>query len=179
MSSQLLSDAYFRLLFYLHGPSRSSCWSSGSQLSLDHHQGTDVLLLRAVSGYVSAPALFFRPPRPSVIFYLLYFGVLAGQHHFGFLTVEILKYTRAAFSCVFCCVINGVRGVYFHFLGEQKKKRYECLRCHCPLTCPAGWKGFLTHPSHARALQSIRGAGHRLGRLGIWIPPQKKTSISL
>lgn len=36
---------------------------------------------------------------------------------------QILKYTRAAFSCVFWCVINGVRGVYFHFLGEKKKKK--------------------------------------------------------
>lgn len=86
-----------------------------------------------------------------------------------------LKYSRAVFMCVWH-VINGVRGVYFHFFGGK----YDCLRCHCPLTCPAGWKGFLTHPSHASALQSIRGAGQTQGRLGIWIshPHINQTVIS-
>lgn len=69
------------------------------------------------------------------------------------------------------CVINGVRRVYFHFLGGVKKKNYECLHCHCPLTCPAGWKGFLTHPSHASAPPSRGGAGRRQRRPGIWINP--------
>lgn len=165
--SEQLPDAFFRLLFYLHGRSRSACRSSGSQYNLDHHQGNNSLLLRTVSGYVSASALFFSPPRPAVIFYLLYFCVLTGQHHFGFLTVERLKYTRAGFSCVFGVWLTE----FAEFIFTSWEKRYECLRCHCPLTCPAGWKGFLTHPSHASAFQSIRGAGHRQGRLGIWIPP--------
>lgn len=161
-------DAYFRFLFYWHRRSQSGCWSSGSQYNLDHHQGNTLLLLRTVSGYVSASALFFRP---AVIFYLLYFCVLTSQHHFGFLTVERLKYTRVVFSCVLGVWLTE----FAEFIFTSWGKRYECLRCHWPLTCPAGWKGFLTHPSHASALQSIRGAGHRQGRPGIWIPPHLST----
>lgn len=132
--------------------------------NLDHHQGNTALLLRTVSSYVSASALFFSPPQPAVIFYLLYFCDLTGQHHFGFLTAQRLKYTRVASSCVFGVWLTE----FAEFIFTSCGKRYECLRCHCPLTRPTGRKGFLTHPSHASALQSIRGAGHRQG---IWIPP--------
>lgn len=60
------------------------------------------------------------------------------------------------------CVINGVRRVYFHFSwGKEGGENDECLHCHWPLTCPAGWKGFLSHPSHASA--PLRGAQRRRG----------------
>lgn len=113
------------------------------------------------------PCLWIRPVRLVFSIVFIFVSSLVSTTLVGQLR---LKYTRAVFMCVWR-VLNGVRGVYFHFLGEK----YDCLRCHCPLTCPAGWKGFLTHPSHASALQSIRGAGQTQGRLGIWIshPPHQ------
>lgn len=118
------------------------------------------------------PCLWIRPVRLVFSIVFIFVSSLVSTTLVGQLR---LKYTRAVFMCVWR-VLNGVRGVYFHFLGEK----YDCLRCHCPLTYPAGWKGFLTHPSHASALQSIRGAGQTQGRLGIWIshPHINQTVIS-
>lgn len=98
--SERLSDALFRLLFYLHGPSRLGCWLSGSQYNLDHHQGNNVLLLPTVSGYISTSAPSLNPPRPAGIFYSLYFCVLIGQHYFWF-SDSWDQNTTGLFSCVF------------------------------------------------------------------------------
>lgn len=115
LSSERLPGAGCCFIYRL---SRSGWWLSGSLYNLDHHQGKTALLLPTVSGYISASALFLNPSWLAVISYSLHFCALTGQHHFGFRTVERLKYTRAVFMCVWC-VRNGVRGVYFHFLGEK------------------------------------------------------------
>lgn len=119
-----------------------------------------VLQLRTVSGYTSTAVLPLN--LFTLIFYLLCLNVPVVR---SVCLVESKRKKEPGLYnlCVFC-VINGVRRVYFNFL---QKKKYECLRCHCPLTCPAGWKGFLTHPSHASALHNGGGVGRRQARLGI------------
>lgn len=96
-SSERLSDAHFRLLFYLHGPSRSACWLSRSQYNLDHHQGNNALLFPTVSGYISTSALLFNPLWQAGIFCILYFCVLYGQHYFGFLSCWETKIHQGCF----------------------------------------------------------------------------------
>lgn len=99
---------------------------------------------------------------PALIFYMLCF--------FG----PVVSFTVLAFPgeknkprLYFCVWFTAFAEFIFTSWGEK----YECLLSHWPLTCPAGWKGFLTHPSHASALQSAGGAGRghrwRLRRLGI------------
>lgn len=146
-----------------------------------------LLELPTVSSYISTAVLPLNPLASFNFLYALFFGPVVSSTLFGFLysrernrdIKKTKKNTMALFLCVFGVWLTEFAEFIFTSWREEEKK-YECLHCHWPLTCPAGWKGFLTHPSHASALsraEEEQGAGWDAG-WGGWLfrlPP----SISL
>lgn len=113
-------------------------------------QSALLLQLPAVSGYVSA----------LTVHRACFYDLVGSSTLLGSLTHQGGKThaPRLQLLACFLRVINAARGVYFHLLGGG----YECLRCHCPLTCPAGWKGFFKLIHHTQVpsnAEEERGAG--------------------
>lgn len=114
----------------------------GGQTGLGPRRGTvttaiicpALLQLPSGSSYISAAGLAFN---------LLCFPA-AGEK------------TALLFPPCVCLVINEAHTLFLHH-GQEREKSTNVCAAAGPLTCPAGWKGFLTHPSHAEVEQKDAG----------------------
>lgn len=79
------------------------------------------------------------------------------------------------FMCVWC-VINGVRGVYFHFLGRKKKIRVFALSL--PFNLPCRMERLFNSSITRKSPAEHKRSGAQAGEAGDLDPPPP-TSISL
>lgn len=114
----LFSDAHFRLLFYLRGPSRSACWCHAPSITWTITR--EIMFSSYPPCPVTSPLLpcfWIRSGRLELSVFCTFVSSMVSAT-LGFWQGR-LKYTRAVFSCAFGAWLTEFAEFIFHFLGGE------------------------------------------------------------